>query len=416
MNKSGKSDIVRKGHRKRKSTARFTYEEFQNIVNHENGFATEGSMLRIRQQLFDYVKNSGGYRLTVDACFEHLMNHYKKLPPDLTSKGEKAAILGTALFICEKYKVNDKKVSGTISLLAPLIKPLEWFSVLSPIQNFCTHKAFLYGKLSPASRRGLLYGPKKKQLDALQYYLYHGRTLNYFIYDESQPTPINTNSMEKCRSLVDLPLYIGGNFSNSTPLSLACLGGQPSTVLLLLKNGAQTILKIGNQSPFTASSQPYTVLVNHLNEIANVTNSSDVSFDSKEIHGRIQRYFEIDRLRNPTMDRVPNEYLLNRTCRLLICLIYLLRASFRIPIVFSDDEKKIPSSAQAWNSNGPHKLVLFCRFKQYLPNLDFNVSSLQQLCRLAINKRLFQIGNLPYGVSELGLPKSLRQYVAFERD
>lgn len=51
-----------KGKRVRRSTARFTYDEFKKIVNRENGFATESGMIRIRQQLSDYVKNSGGYR------------------------------------------------------------------------------------------------------------------------------------------------------------------------------------------------------------------------------------------------------------------------------------------------------------------------------------------------------------------
>lgn len=335
---------------------------------------------------------------------------------DLTSKAEKAGILGTALFICEKYKVDDKKVSGTISQLAPLIKPIEWFSVLSPLQNNFVQKALLYGRLTPATRRELLYGPKKKQLDALQYYLYHGRTLNYFIYDESQSPVLNTNDMEKCRSLVDLPLFIGGNYSNSTPLSLACLGGQPSTVLLLLKNGAKTILKIGKKSPFTASSQPFTVLVNHINEVANVTSSSNIVFNDEEIAARIQRYFAIDRLRNQKTERKPREYLLNRTCRLLICLRYLLRASSHAPIVFNEDEEKIPSAAQAWNSNGPHKLVLYAKFRKFIPNYESSVTSLQNLCRLAINKSLFQNGSLPHGVSKLGLPKSLKTYVALERD
>lgn len=50
------------GKRRRKSTAKFTYEEFKSLVCKEQGFAAESSILRIRRQLSNYVKNGGGYR------------------------------------------------------------------------------------------------------------------------------------------------------------------------------------------------------------------------------------------------------------------------------------------------------------------------------------------------------------------
>ena len=380
-------------------------------------FTSHKRRCQIRAQLYQYIRESCGYRRLVEnLVFDILGVFYAmgkatqdrnwqtcdysssldKCPNALTDARKEA--LALAAHVCEKYSIDNQDLVQTIMkeyyILSGNLN--DWFDFLNPFGNIeRVSDSSLYPYKSE-SHRGLRQWITGHHLSALAYFLTAAKTLRVY-----EPLPTRDPEQEPVvfarLTAVDFPIQ-NILFGWMTPLTLACLSGDPQAVLLLLRHGASVVNPYRRPNwSFLDWSQPLYVLVSQLNERKD--DDFDIDVDEEETLQKLEEAQD------------PLETMgICRARKLLKCMSYICRTSSSLPLLFTTNVTTENSSTDF--------VFLHSKFRAVLPTWlqRKDATPLQQLCKCKVRAALHENDALPHGIQKLPLPVTIKEYLDLMRD